>query len=300
MFQIQKVSHSNRLEDYFHVTNASFSCKIYPNLGASIQELSYGEVSVIRGFKQVDDYKTEHTSSILCPFPGRIEHGKYTYNGQNYQLNPNENNRNNAIHGKVAHEFFELVASESNAEHASLTFAYIHQNLCEGYPFPFEIQVHYLFTKLSVRVDFTFSNKGDSVIPFGLGWHPYFLSPDLSKSVLTFNSSEEILCDTEMIPQGEKTIAFSDPMKVAHQHFDTCFTLDDNTINFETPDYGFTMKILQDDLQFIQIFTPAARDCIAIEPMTCAPDVFNYKRGLLELTPNDSFDWSIDLNFILH
>ena len=299
MFQIQKVSHTNPLEEYVHITNEEFSCKIYPNLGASIQELSYGNVSVIKGFDQVEDYKTKHTSSILCPFPGRIEHGKYTYNGQTYQLDPNENNRNNAIHGKVAHEFFEFVDSESNEDKAILTFAYGHENLCEGYPFPFKIKVRYTFTQKSIKVDINVANEAGSSIPLGLGWHPYFLSSNLAESILTFNSSKEILCDTEMIPQGEKTIAFSHPMKVDDQHFDTCFTLDDNTISFQTPDYGFTMKVLADDLQFIQIFTPAARDCIAIEPMTCAPDVFNYKRGLLELTPNESFDWSIDLKFRL-
>jgi aldose 1-epimerase len=299
MFQIQKVSHSNPLEEFFHVTNSGFSCKVYPNLGASIQELSYGDVSIIKGFRQMKDYKTEHTSSILCPFPGRIEHGKYSYQGQTYQLDPNEINRNNAIHGKIAHEFFELIDSESNAKHARLTFAYTHGNPCEGYPFPFEIKVRYTFGQQSLQVDFTYTNKGDLTIPFGLGWHPYFLSSDLAESVLTFNSSQEILCDTEMIPQSEKSIAFSDAMKIADQHFDTCYTLDDNAIRFDTPDYGFTMKVLTDDLQFVQLFTPASRDCIAIEPMTCAPDVFNYKRGLLELAPNRSFDWSIDLNFTL-
>jgi aldose 1-epimerase len=299
MFQIQQVAHSNPLEEYVHVTNTAFSCKIYHNLGASIQELSYRDVSIIRGFKQVNDYKTEHTSSILCPFPGRIEHGKYTYKGETYQLDPNENKRNNAIHGKVAHAFFTLADSQSDVEKASVTFAYTPQNLDEGYPFPFEIKIRYTFTELSIKVDFTYTNQGDATIPFGLGWHPYFLSSNLSESVLTFNSSEEILCDTEMIPKGEKSIAFLDPMKVADQHFDTCFTLDDNRIRFETPDYGFTMKVLEDNLQFIQIFTPAARDCIAIEPMTCAPDVFNYKRGLLEVAPNESYHWSVDLNFRL-
>jgi aldose 1-epimerase len=301
MFHIKKVMHANPLEEHYHVTHSDFSCKIYHNLGASIQELTYGNVSVIKGFRQVDDYKTEHTSSILCPFPGRIEHGKYTYNGTTYQLDPNENNRNNAIHGKVAHEFFKLIDSESDSGKASLTFAYTHQNFCEGYPFPFEIQVRYTFTEKAIQVDFLFTNKSNSSIPFGLGWHPYFNSSNLSESILTFNSSREILCDTEMIPQGEKVIAFSDPIQVNAQHFDTCFTLDDdNTIHFQTPDYRFTMNVLSNDLQFIQIFTPAARDCIAIEPMTCAPDVFNYKRGFLELNPNESFDWTIDLNFTLN
>ena len=160
MFQIKKVTRANPLESYVQVTHGDLLCKIFPNLGASIQELVYDKTPVIRGFHFVEDYKTEHTSSILCPFPGRIEHGKYSYKGQTYQLDPNENKRNNAIHGKVAHEFFDLVDSKAEAEKASLTFAYASENPCEGYPFPFEIKVRYTFTQRSIQVDFTFTNNG--------------------------------------------------------------------------------------------------------------------------------------------
>lgn len=212
MFQIQEVFHSNPKEKYVHIIQDNFSCKIYPNLGASIQELMYNQISVIKGFRIADDYKTEHTSSILCPFPGRIEHGKYSYQGQTYQLAPNEINRNNAIHGKVAHESFDLIDSKSDNKKASLTFAYTHQNLCEGYPFPFTIEIQYTFFKESIKVSFNISNEGKTSIPFGLGWHPYFLSSNLAESILTLNSSKEILCDTEMIPQGEEPISFSEPM----------------------------------------------------------------------------------------
>lgn len=50
---------------------------------------------------------------------------------------------------------------------------------------------------------------------------------------------------------------------------------------------------------FLQLYIPPDRTSIAIEPMTCTPDVFNYKKGLLELASGERYDWRIQLNFEL-
>jgi aldose 1-epimerase len=100
-----------------------------------------------------------------------------------------------------------------------------------------------------------------------------------------------------MIPNGEQSIQISEPTKLSDQHFDTCFILNHNHVSFQTPEYKITLEALDTHSKFLQLFTPASRDCIAIEPMTCAPDALNNRQGLLELSPHHSFDWKVQLDF---
>lgn len=300
MFQIQQISTSNPLEDHFHITNETISCKIYQNLGASIQEFSKNGITLFKGFRKVEDYKIEHTSSILAPFPGRIEHGTYVHNDKKYRLDTNENKRENSIHGLVAHEYFECTDSKNTEDQATIVFSYQPKNTIEGYPFLYKVDVTYIVTNSSLRVDIRMKNLDETVIPFGLGWHPYFLCSDLKNSMLQFNSTQEILCDTEMIPIGEKPIDYATAFPVEDLHFDTCYTLDQKKVSLKTNEYSVDMEVLNPEDQFIQIFTPHARDCIALEPMTCAPNAFNNGMGILQLAPNDSYTYSIQLNFRTH
>lgn len=300
MFQIQQISTSNPREDHFHVSNETISCKIYQNLGASIQEFSKNGITLFKGFRKVDDYKIEHTSSILSPFPGRIEHGTYVHDHKTYQLDTNENNRDNAIHGLVAHEHFECTHSQSSQDQATLVFSYQPKKTIEGYPFLYKVEVTYILTDHSLHVKIRMENLDETTIPFGLGWHPYFLCTDIKNSMLQFNSTEEILCDTEMIPIGEKSIDKASSFPIDELHFDTCYTLDQKKVSLKTSEYSVDMEVLNSEDQYIQIFTPHARDCIALEPMTCAPDAFNNGMGILQLEPEDSYTYSILLNFKTH
>jgi aldose 1-epimerase len=297
MFQIQQISTSNPLEDHFHITNEGISCKIYQNLGASVQEFSKNGVALFKGFRKVEDYKIEHTSSILAPFPGRIEYGTYIHDHKKYHLDTNENNRENSIHGLVAHEYFECTDSKSTEDQATIVFSYQPKNNIEGYPFLYKVDVTYLITNNSLHVDIRMKNLDETIIPFGLGWHPYFLCSDLKNSMLQFNSTQEILCDTEMIPISEKSIDYASAFPIKDLHFDTCYTLDQKKVSLKTNEYSVDMEVFSPEDQFIQIFTPHTRDCIALEPMTCAPNAFNNRMGLLQLKPKDSYTYSIMLNF---
>ena len=64
----------------------------------------------LRGFTQSDDtpvvteYSGAHNKvggqgDVLIPFPGRIGHGAYTFEGQSYQMPINDKEGPNAIHG---------------------------------------------------------------------------------------------------------------------------------------------------------------------------------------------------------
>ena len=88
--------------------------RIIPSYGASIDELVINNTKVITNLKPLD-YKKTYPSSILFPFANRINQGKYTYNGNNYNLECNENEASNALHGLVYNKSFTSLYGQKNA-----------------------------------------------------------------------------------------------------------------------------------------------------------------------------------------
>jgi len=303
MFYIEEYKHSNPLKNYIAVCNKTVSCKIYPALGASLQSLIIKNVEVIYGIDSLpepSDVYTIHPSALLFPFPGRIENGMYSYGKKQYQLEQNEQNRANAIHGLVAHKSFTLTHSKTTENKAFLSFLYSAKNAVEGFPFDFDFFIHYTFTKQHVFLNFEIQNTGTNTFPFGLGWHPYFKCKELPQNILTFQTSKEVICDEKMIPIGKKNIESFQNYNISNSHFDTCYILDENSITYSTKKYIVQMHFMGNNKHYLQLFTPSSRNCIAIEPMTCKPNVFNNKEGLLELNPQEVYNWNIKLQIKTH
>ena len=136
--------------------------KIFPEIGGILIELVLDNESVIVCPIQGDDYKKGFPSAFLFPFPSRIEDGKYSFEGQDYQLPINEPARGHAIHGFVAHQKFEVKSVSENA--VSLIYKYAGDY--EGYPFPFDFEITYKFinpTHRTASLSITYQATSDTV-----------------------------------------------------------------------------------------------------------------------------------------
>lgn len=325
MFVIKKVDHENILLTHLHVSNEKTSFKIFPNLGASLQEICFEEISVIDGIeiseKGILDYENNYKSSLLFPFPGRIENGKYTYNRQSFQLKSNESNRLNAIHGLVYDQHFAIDKLEATEDKATIVLSYVSDGNLEGFPFKFRLLITYVMTEDSVQLNFDVENLEQDSFPFGMGWHPYFdvlrftstalstshsvqaahqryfRSDNLKSSSLTFSSDKQLVCNENQIPKTTKEHILKTTFDLEDQFFDDCFILSDKVVRFNTEKYALQMKLGETADAFLQLFTPLEKNSIAIEPMTCSTDVFNSENGLKVLQPKATFHWQVDLNF---
>jgi len=298
MFTIKENRNNNPLEDYIYVSNKVMNCKIYPSLGASLQSLVIKNTDIIFGKDDLQtptDFFITNNSIIMFPFPGRIKNGNYIYKNKSFHLTQNEQNRDNAIHGLVAHKSFDFIKSEIDKDYANLSFLYSVKEADKGFPYSFNFTVNYKIKSNQISITFDIENTSSNTFPFALGWHPYFKTCNLSNSKLSFKTSEETLCNENMIPTGKKKIKEFNNFKIENSHFDTCYNLIDNLINLNTEQYNAKLKIESKNQQYVQLFTPNSRNCIAIEPMNCIPDVFNNGEGLSELSPGDNFNYKINL-----
>ena len=289
---------------------------ILPHLGGSVNDMALEHknklIRILDGYTSVDDIKKNLESSFkgsnLFPYPNRIADAKFPFQGKDYVLPMNFPHEKNAIHGLVYKKNFDVVAHENGEIGCKLFVKYLVDTMIEGYPFNYLLEINYnLDSERGFECTTKISNLDDRHIPFGHGWHPYFIIGDSSINDLWMQfPAEEILeVDERGIPTGksENYAKFNQLSQIDKTELDSCFLLEDSDqpaeilIVNDSRDFGY--KIWQErginKYNYLQIYTPPTRKSIAIEPMTCAPNVLNNGEGLIVLLPLEriTISWGI-------
>ena len=209
MWNLKETNYENSLLDYLHLSNGQLTAKIYPNLGGSLQQLTFKGVDIIDGILPDDtgpeDYRKTFKSSILFPFPNRVKDGTYSYGEHTYELSINDLHFNNAIHGLVHDQHFSYEIIENDSDKIILKLTYIADGSDIGFPFAYQLSLIYTFDRSgALELTFEVVNSGYQTFPFGIGWHPYFLSSDLSESRIAANFKDHFICPERMIPEEKE------------------------------------------------------------------------------------------------
>lgn len=305
MFQITNKNHKNSFLNQLVISNSNtaFKAVIYPNLGASLQELEIRKVAMIAGVSQdiagLESYAGAYNSSFLFPFPNRIAKGKYSFENTSYQLECNENGRENAIHGCIDQAAFALDSQNATEESAEVTLKYSHSSNVPGFPFTFNCFITYNFTLTTVAISLKVENTDTASFPFGFGWHPYFKLDNFDNAILSFDGEDQVDCDSEMIPIGRSKHGLESAFKLKNHQFDTGFIQKTSASSLETDTYKVSLSSSDNLDAYLQVYTPAHGKSIAIEPMTCIADSFNNKTGLRVLAPAETVIWDVKMNVFI-
>lgn len=298
MYNIKHTQNSSKKVDFIAIEDADKNAyaKIHLNLGASLQELILDGHPLIKDLSPLT-YSSTYASSILFPFANRIKDGTYTCNGKRFQFEINQKEENNALHGLVYNKTFKLIEQKATEEKAIVKLLYNETDHSVGFPYTYSIQLIYTFTKNSIDLHVSIENTGTKTFPFTIGWHPYFLSDNLSDSYLKFDSNETLVFDDRNITIDKKPIEISDEFRLKGKNLDDCFVLNSNHIHFFTPKYSFEMTSSETD-NFLQLYTPPHPNTIAIEPTTGVSDSFNNGIGLKTLAPQTFYgiNWNITIS----
>jgi aldose 1-epimerase len=247
---------------------------------------------------------------VLIPFPSRIRDGRYAFNGETYQMERNDREGPNAIHGFVRSVTWEVARrEESSVEFRTQLRAGDYAS--KGYPFSLDVTLSYGLTDEGLDCAFTAQNAGDRDAPFGAGFHPYFTvgteTVDETEALLPasqYLEFESTLVPTgNLLPVGGTPYDFRDFRPVGATRFNHCYTgllRDDDGMaraRLRDPATGRTVTVWMDAaFRYLVVYTgdaipePHARRALALEPMTCATDAFNHPEwGLAVLSPGESF-----------
>lgn len=229
-------------------------------------------------------YQGDH----LLPWPNRIRDGVYKFGGQDHQLEVNEKEAGNALHGLAYDEDWTLVIQE---EDAVVQRVVVDDE--QGWPYRMVAEIRTGLGPDGLTIDVTAANDGSEPFPFGYGGHPYFRF-HAPGTALELPFSRELLTDDRGLPTELVDVTeqhdFREPRRIEDTTFDTAFTGAVATEwQVSLADDDITVTIWGDgSTPWVQVYTHPRHDGIAVEPMTCGPDAFNpgpTREGRIVLEP---------------
>lgn len=244
------------------------------------------------------DYHYE--SSFLFPFPNRLTNGKYSFNGQDFKFPINDFGRPNALHGLISDKPFSVL----NQLEDSLVLSYTYGGELPYYPFPFDLSITYTLHPGILSIDVSIENTGNSAMPCGFGWHPYFnLEGGADQVRIELQNVVKVCVDENLIPTGRTTPykTLEEGQHIDQLSLDDCFMFSKSGCNQSTkllfPD-GSCLEVRQDEQNpFVQVYTPEDQKTIAIEPMTCGINALNTGNGLKVLQPKETWSFQFGVSF---
>ncbi len=266
------------------------------------------EVDLVWGYSG-GSQKKGGQGDVLIPFPGRIAEGRYTFDGEPFQLERNDKEGPNAIHGFVRTLPWNTVRVDAK----SAVFEIIldaEQYGSKGYPFSLAIQVAYGLGETGLSCSFDVQNIGTRPAPVGIGFHPYFtvgttLIDEAEARIpgagfLEFN--DKLTPTGKILPAAGTEWDCRDYRRIGSKKFNHCYVqLDRDAAGMATASLrhagsGRVIEVTMDrSFSAIVVYTgdaiaDAPRRAFAIEPMTCASDAFNHPEwGLKRLLPGEPF-----------
>ncbi|MFF0309534.1 aldose 1-epimerase family protein [Streptosporangium sp. NPDC004379] len=250
-----------------------------------------------------------YSGTLLAPWPNRVGGARYTFEGGEYRLPVNEEDRGNALHGLVAEADWKAVEWLSvEDEHGFVRLAHT-ITPTPGYPFTVALEVRYSLAPGGLTTTLTAENTGDAAAPYGCGPHPWLLAgDDVERYELHVPAGRVLLVDDRLLPRALEDVSgtpydFTVPRVVgdtAVDHAFTGLTADDSgqaTVRLRGPEGGVEVRWDASVLPWVQVCTGTGlgHRGLAVEPMTCPPDAFNSGTDLIVLRPGEKAEtsWTI-------
>lgn len=203
--------------EYTFKNNNGMSVKII-NIAGAIREInvpdSQGQLAnVVLGLPDAESYATQndpHFGAIIGRYANRIANGKFTLNGQTYQLPLN--NGKNTLHGgpsTFAQDFWnaKIIPQKKENHTASVEMTYVSPNGQNGFPGNVKTTVIYsLNDQNELSIQYKATSDQDTII--NLTNHSYFNlagegSGSVEKQQIQIFASKYTPTDSGSIPTGE-------------------------------------------------------------------------------------------------
>ncbi len=236
---------------------------------------------------------------LMIPYSNRIEHGHFSFEGQTYQL---ANGENHAIHGDA--RLRRWTTLETDSDHVCCVLSTV---ACpdRNWPWPYAARVEYHVSDHTLRSRLILWNRGETAMPAGFGWHPFYRRALTRPGELVFlrMAVQTVYPDLHgnRIPSGPPgplpaALDFSQARPLLPDHFlDTCFQGYDGAGHIEWPESGIRLGFrCTPACTHLVIYNPREQPYFAVEPVTNANNGVNLygqeemRSGIVRLLPGHS------------
>ncbi|MDB4947195.1 MAG: Aldose 1-epimerase [Labilithrix sp.] len=211
---------------------------------------------------------------VLFPSPGPLTGDRFTRDGKSGAMKK---------HGIARIEEFTVVSTESNT--ATLELA-SNARTREAYPYDFLLRIRYSLYGASLTVETTVKNTGtDGLLPFSLGFHPYFQVADGKKAQARIATDATRAFDNV----GKKEVDVTSPLDLTPKEVDLhLFDHRPHEAALEREPGDRIVVAADTDFPRWVVWTLGGKDFVCLEPWTGPADALNTGDRLFTLAPGAS------------
>jgi len=156
------------------IKNGLWQVKVSAELGGNVVSLKYDGKDVFVPLENMEQLAANpyiQGAPILLP-ANRTADGKFSFEGENYQLKITEASTGANLHGIVHRQPFTVV------EHSEDKITLCFENNGQAYPFNFALTVTYYFENDAFAQRYDIKNTGSGNMPFTFALHTTFVEPE--------------------------------------------------------------------------------------------------------------------------
>ncbi len=282
-----------------HLRNGRYSAHV-DEVGATLRALRYGGRDLIAPYPG-GSVRPLYRGVTVAPWPNRIEDGRYTFAGQDFQLAINEVDRGHALHGLV--QWIRFTVTDLADDRITLQHDLVPQ---DGYPFPLRLSITFELGAGGLTAALTAVNTGTVPAPYGCCPHPYLVAGagTVDDWTLQMPADLRLEVDDRLVPTRTADVAevgtdFRKPTLIGHREIDHAFTdlgrdRNGRTVIDVTQPAGDGVRLSFGRwAPWVQVHTADRpepefnRSGLAVEPMSCPPNAFNSGTDLVILAPGE-------------
>lgn len=270
------------------------SLGVLPGVGGALAWLTVDGYDLLRPFnpRSATTSHPERQSAgyPLVPYSNRIADGRFNWLNEQIELNRNFGDHPHSIHGFGWQNAW--TATRQTAQQTTLELTHYSDG---HWPWPCLTSQTMSVSEDRIELSLSLCNRGQSAMPAGLGWHPYFQRTERMR--LQFNAHRVWTMDTRQLPERMVAVPdkwdFSRERAVDWPDLDHCFSGWSGEALISWPEYGLRLNMqCPDAVNHLVVFTPRERDFIAVEPVTHVSNALNLfsptAQGIAILGPGET------------
>ena len=233
---------------------------------------------------------------MLHPWANRLNGRSYRAAGTEVVLDPSSpllhlDERGLPMHGVP---WSRLAWKPTAADRTRLVAAldWSRKELLAIFPFPHRVELAVTLDPAGLAVETALSAGPDGPVPVSFGFHPYLGLSGLPRAGwwLTLPAMRRLALDERGIPIGEESSLGGFDAALGEVGFDDGFALPEERVSMSLAGAGrrITVELLA-GYRYVQVFAPADKDYVALEPMTASTNALRSGRGLRLVEPGGTF-----------
>jgi aldose 1-epimerase len=266
-----------------------------PGLGMLGASLTHRGVELLRRIEDLPSVAARGSTAgipLLHPWANRLGGTRYRAVGREVVLDPDSpllhfDDRGLPIHG-VPWSRLSWDVAEASRDRIVARLDWNRDDLRAVFPFPHRLEMCATLRPEVLRIETILTAGKEGPVPVSFGFHPYLGLADAPRSAwrLELPAMRRLALDARQLPDGGESPVAAFDGALAGRSFDDGFVLDGAGALFAISAGGKRIAIeLLEGYGFAQVYAPAGKDFVALEPMTAPTNALVSGHGLRTVAP---------------